>query len=418
MKKLILLILALCLLLSACGLSQPEPESSAVPGSASTAPTGAALRSAASYIPLLNSTVELPSLYNEKLLRPLAGSGVFLLCTDQAEMKRGSHYDAYSVDSEGQLSLLEDRLFNNAYTLEDNRYYFSFDWADNQGTKLITFSDLEAQSGLLYFSDDGSRSLFLIQQQADSSAPPYYPVLLDVESGELVDFLAGSKLKGFSISNIALSPDKSGALLAQEGGALYYCDIDTGALYSLDEISGEPVKACVISGDSLICWNQAGDAAETGTLGEYHFWCIDLESFQRRDMPELESDVDVNTLRFAHIDGFDSTLRKGRMFAGSSYALCTDGGGQAYVLDMAAWSLKALSGYTLPAANISSTGSFDGQRLLLKDSGNNRAYVLNYADCSLVQLNVKSTESLIWFDNDSVLEQPEEGPNFYIYDLS
>ena len=75
-----------------------------------------------------------------------------------------------------------------------------------------------------------------------------------------------------------------------------------------------------------------------------------------------------------------------------------------------------MEGYTLPASNLSCAGSLDGQRLLLKDTGNNKAAVLDYRDCTLVWLDIQSAEGLIWFDSDTVLEHPGDG-NFYLYDL-
>ena len=103
------------------------------------------------------------------------------------------------------------------------------------------------------------------------------------------------------------------------------------------------------------------------------------------------------------------------MFSGSPYALCTSGDGSVYILDMDNWSLSYLSGYTMPASNLTCSGSLDGQRLLLEDIGNNSAYVIDYSSCTLLRLNVQDAESLSWFDFDTVLEQPGDG-NFYLYD--
>lgn len=414
MKKIILLLLVLCCLISACGNAEAQ-----APDSTSTAPavqvTPASTNGPA--FPLVKASAVVPELYKGKQLRPVDNCGVFHLCADPVEMNQGSHYDAFAVNADGALEQLEEAQFNNAYTLDGSRYHLNFDWAEHNGIKTATYIPADMEASMLTLSDESSKSLFLLRWLAgeDNTVYSYYPVLLDLESGELTDLLANCRLGSLShICNAAFSPDHSGLLLAQEGGAIYYCDLKSSTVYSLDELSGEPVKACTVTGDKIICWSQGGEGS--GVLGDYHFWSIALSDFKRQEMPALQTDVDTGTLRFAHLAGFDSQLRQGNMFSGSRYALCTDGSGQTYVLDMEEWSLRAVEGYTLPASNLSCTGSLDGQRLLLKDTGSNKAAVLDYRDCTMVWLDSQSAERLIWFDSDTVLEQPGDG-NFYLYDL-
>lgn len=411
MKRILLLLLIGCCLISACGKTEvPAPTGTSL---AAAAPTG----TAAPVLPLVKASTVIPELYKEKALRPTAGSGVFQLCADPVEMNQGSHYDAYRVTADGSLEQLEEQQFNNAYTLDGRRYHLSFDWAALDGTKVLTYVPAETEAGMLSLSDQGSTSLFLLHRHTgeDDTVYSYYPVLLDLETGELTDLLANCRLGSLSrICNAAFSPDGNGLLLAQEGGAIYYCDLESGTVYSLDELSGQPVKACTLTDDTIICWSQGSEGE--GVLGDYRFWSIRLSDFTRQEMPEMETGPDTSTLRFAHLAGFDSQLRQGCMFSGSPYALCTDGSGQTYVLDMEQWQLQAVEGYTLPASNLSCTGSLDGQRLLLKDTGNNRTAVLDYRNCRMVRLDVQRAESLLWFDCDTLLEQPGDG-NFYLYDL-
>ena len=419
MKKLILLILALCCLTAGCGRAEAEPSSSPALSDMAKASPYAAYPSSTPVTPLVSPAAVISQQYQEKPLKALNGCGVFLLCTDPVEMQQGSHYDAYVPDEDGQLKLLENKLFNNAYSLGSGRYHFNFNWAENRGTKLLTYCAEDMNGSMLYFSDIGSKSLFLLKDHLSSDGSTvydYYPVMLDFAKEELEDILSGSKLNNISkISNAALSDDGSGLLLAQEGGALYYCDTASGSMYSLDELSGEPVKACALTEDKIICWNQSSSLSGAGDLGDYHFWYIDLNNFQRAEMPELQTDGETAPLRFAHLAGFDSALRNSSMFSGSPYALCTSGDGSVYILDMDNWSLSYLSGYTMPASNLTCSGSLDGQRLLLEDIGNNSAYVIDYSSCTLLRLNVQDAESLSWFDFDTVLEQPGDG-NFYLYD--
>ena len=423
MKKLILLVLLLCCLLAGCSRDGVEPSASpARAGMAASVPyasVAAASPSSSPAIPIVNAGAVIPELYNEKAISPLGNCGVFLLCSDPVE-KQGSHYEAYTVDENGQLQLLDNQLFNNAYTIGSGRYHFNFNWVENSGVKVLTYESEDMNASLLYFSDDGSESIFLLREHLSgdgSTVYNYYPVLLDFSKDELQDLFAGINLGSLSsISNIAISQDRSGMLLAQEGGALYYFDISTKLMYSLDELSSEPVKACTLTDDKIICWNQSGSEYGSGNVGDYHFWYIDLNSFKRMEMPQLQSEADTLPLRFAHLAGFSSTMYNERMFSGSPYALCTSGNGDCYVLDMENWTLTAVSGYTLPVSNLTCRGSLDGQRLLLEDLGNNSAYVLDYASCLLLRLNVQDAESLSWFDFDTVLEQPGDG-NYYLYHL-
>ncbi|MGN0981332.1 MAG: hypothetical protein ACI4O0_00425 [Candidatus Limivicinus sp.] len=411
MKKIILFILVLCCLISACGQAEPPAPTSAAAPSPSAAGTGGLP------LPLVKAGAVISELYKGKPLRPAEGCGLFLLCSDPVEMNQGSHYDAFALNAEGTLEQLKEQLFNNAYTLDGNRYHLNFDWTTHEGVKVATYVSSDMAASMVYLSDAGSESLFLLRWRTGQGSTVYncYPVTLDLESGELTDFLAGCRLDSLDqICNAAFNPDRSGILLAQEGGAIYYCDLKSNAVYSLDGLSGEPVKACTLISDRIICWNQSGEGS--GALGDYRFWSISLTDFRRQEMPALQTDVDTAALRFAHLAGFDSQLRGGRMFSGSRYALCTSGSGQTYVLDMEEWSLRAVEGYTLPASNLSCTGSPDGQRLLLKDTGSNKAAVLDYRDCTMVWLDIQNAERLIWFDSDTVLEQPGDG-NFFLYDL-
>ena len=291
---------------------------------------------------------------------------------------------------------------------------------DNGGVKSLTYVSEDTNAEFLSLSDEGSKSLFLLKDHLSSDGSTlysYYPVLLDLSKEEIKDILSSCGLGNISkICNVALSSDCKGLLLAQDGGALYYCDLSSGTVYSLDELSGEPVKACALTEDRIICWNQSSSLSGMGDVGDYHFWYIDLADFQRKEMPQLQTDGDTGPLRLAHLAGFSSTMYNYKMFSGSAYALYTSGDGRIYVLDMENWRLNAVSGYTMPASNVTCRGSLDGQLLLLEDIGNNSAYVVDYADSLLVRLNIQDAESLSWFDSNTVLEQPGDG-NYYLYSI-
>lgn len=259
MKRLILLLLVLCCLISACGKAEAQ-----APASASAAPAvrAASVSANGPALPLIKASAVIPEVYKYKQLRPVENCGVFHLCADPVEMNQGSHYDAFAVNADGALEQLEETQFNNAYTLDGNRYHLSFDWAEHDGIKTVTYIPADMEASMLTLSDQDSKSLFLLRWHIgeDDTVYSYYPVLLDLESGELTDLLANCRLGSLSqICNAAFSPDHSGLLLAREGGAIYYCNLKTNTVYSLDELSGEPVKACTVTGDKIICWSQGSE---------------------------------------------------------------------------------------------------------------------------------------------------------------
>jgi hypothetical protein len=417
MKKLILLILVLCCLFSACGTSDENSIITTQAVEKSVTPTSAL---PTAYIPLIKASAVISESYNNKPLQVMNGCGIFLQNSTLLDFSAYTRYDAYAIDEENQLSALSVNQFNNAYTVDGSRYRFTFDWTNNSGLKVLTSASDETTATMLLHSDYGTQALFFLPEHLDTDSGlvySNYPVLLDFDTGELVDFLSGCKLdKLTGICNAAFTSDRSGLLLAQDGGALYYCDLTSKTVYSLDELSGEPVKACTTSDNKIICWSSSNTQQLSGTLGDYHFWYIDLDSFTRQEMPELELSSELGPLRFAYISGFSSTRRDNNMYSGSTYALCTGGSGDSYVLDMASWTITPLSGYILPASNIACVGSPDGNYLLLEDLANTKAYVLDYAICSISQLDISSTNHLNWFDSISVIEQPGDG-NYYVYNI-
>jgi hypothetical protein len=418
MKKLILLILVLCCLFSACGTSDENTIITPQAEEKVAAPSSAV---STAYIPLIKATSVIPESYNNKPLQVMNGCGIFLQNSTLLDFSSYVRYDAYVIGEDSQLSSLNINQFNDAYTLDGSRYRLTFDWADKSGMKIVTSSSDETTATMLLHSDNGNQALFLLPEHLNTDTGVVYsnyPVLLDFDTGELIDFLSGCKLDKINqICNAAFTSDRSGLLLAQDGGALYYCDLESNTVYSLDELSGEPVKSCTVADNKIICWSSSGTEQVSGTLGEYHFWYIDLDSFTRQEMPDLELSSELGPLRFAYLSGFSSARRDNNMYSGSIYALCTGGSGDSYVLDMATWTVTPLSGYILPASNIACVGNPDGKYLLLEDLANSKAYVLDYASCSISQLDISSTDHLNWFDSSSVIEQPGDG-NYYVYDIA
>lgn len=60
-----------------------------------------------------------------------ARSGIYLVCTDEVEMKQGSHYDAYREEN-GEFIKLEEHPFSQDYTLYGNDIHVEFDWVKHE----------------------------------------------------------------------------------------------------------------------------------------------------------------------------------------------------------------------------------------------------------------------------------------------
>lgn len=58
--------------------------------------------------------------------------GMFIVCTDEVEMKQGSHYAAYAYEN-GQLVLQENHRFDQTYTVQGKTCRLMFDWAEHDG---------------------------------------------------------------------------------------------------------------------------------------------------------------------------------------------------------------------------------------------------------------------------------------------
>lgn len=420
-KTLPILIITAACLLSGCS-DQPQAASqraaivSEQPNQISKAENVS--QAPAGVLDVISPSYSIDKLYRNRELRPVYGLGLFKLCTDGVEDPALSHYDAYRLSKEGQLLRMDDQIYNSSYTIDDLRYRITFDWTEHEGQHVLTYVDPLSDGKPIALSDNGSKMLFMIKDHHDGTQASYsqYPVLLDLSTGELKDLLEKVNSSALSkISNVALSADGNSLLLAQDGGALYFLDVEKGSIYSLDELSSEPVKGCALAGGQLICWNQSKDESN-GTVGDHKFWYIDLKDMKRHEMPKLETFTDISTLRFAHLAGFDSQAKLPFMFPGSSYALCTQGNGQTFVLDLYNWQLKPVLGYTLPASNVTCTGSFDGQRLLIQDLDRESAVVLSYSDMKLVRLKASDVSSIRWFDPDSLIQLNDEG-KFDIFQL-
>lgn len=231
------------------------------------------------------------------------------------------------------------------------------------------------------------------------------------------------------LCNQAVSEDGSKMLLAQSDGSLYYADLAAKTLYSVEELSREPVDACSLIEDTLTCWILEHD--------KYRAWAIDLNTMERRELfadmynviPEKESSAGI-----VYLSGFDTTVHWGTMFTGSHFALETDNAGNVTVIDLITGEKIPVEGFTWPEeryADVLWESSPDGKRLLISGGEIGLKYeyigVLDFERMNYLEFSRKNNNEVYewkpyWFDKDTVIIQATgkdsyHVQDYYVYDL-
>ena len=343
-----------------------------------------------------------------------ARSGIYLVCTDEVEMRQGSHYDAY-YEEDGEFIQLEEHTFNRDYVLYGNEFHVEFDWVEYNGSVSMTWVDPDVPFRKENESGDASAALFTFSlrwEEDGTSKGTSYPVLLNLHTGELTDILAGTDANRMhNIDKCAISPDRTKLLLGQstdEGYSLHYADLAANRLYRVDELSGQHAAACSLIGNTLACWNL--------TDGSYTAWKIDLNTFERTELfsskrnaaetPEADAGI-------VFMEGFDGWNRWGDMYIGSSFALEVDEAQNVYVIDLATGAKTQIEGYTW-TPNTQRTPSPDGTKLLLAGGPDGMDFeyvgVLDFGNMTFAEFSRDNTldEYLAyWFDEDTIVIRSE-----------
>lgn len=402
-----------------------------------------------------------------------AREGVFLVCTDEVSMNSGNHYDAY-VELDGEFVKLEEYDFCHDYTILGNDFHVEFQWAKHDSGVVFTYIAPEvdfrtynhggtSEAVLVYFNCHGLG--------AEGNGWTHYPVLLNFDTGEVTDILAGTEAeKLLHMYQFALSGDKSGMLICcwaypeRDEESLYYVDLVNGRLYDLEEISGEKPDECCLTGSGLVCWTKESIKVGNGTLSAYSAWAIDLDTMQRRDIfsgipatdyanfgdwqnitfesllehPEIweysggELLGQECSLGIVFIEGFDHMNHSGNMYAGSSFALAVDAQRNVYVLDLFTGSVSLMEGFEL-SDDMEMIPSQDGEKLLIYCTDDpqytGRIGVLDTEDMRYVQfdrINENSSDefAVYWYDNEQIIVCGEtktadgaRHEDYYIYTL-
>ncbi len=395
-----------------------------------------------------------------------ARNGLVLVCADEIMMNSGNHFDAYKIEN-GEMVKLERKVFSRTYTVLGNTIPIDFEWVAHENNCVITYSqDKDALYRKLNYAGPLEATVFELSckvQGADGETHyTDYPVLINMNTGELTDILAGTGAEKLEIVQSAITPDRTGMLLYCGDGTICYADLKAKKLHSVDDLSGEKPDACALIGDTLACWVLEGDSIETASFGTYRGWAIDLNTLQRRETftakataftshdvwsetyglearaPEVWDRLygyelpPMNREGMVFLDGFDGRFYWGNMFAGSPFALEVDGNRTVFVMDLATGEKVTIPGFTWPGADypeIECLASPDGKKLLVYVRNAERYYesigVLDFEKHSYTQLDRENLRdvnehTIYWFDNDSVMVRTSdigEVSQCYLYEL-
>ncbi len=395
-----------------------------------------------------------------------ANGGALLICTDEVMMNAGNHFDVYRVD-EGGLVKLENHDFSQDYEILGNKIHLEFTWADYNGACVISYIDADAP--VFFRSNAGPLEATLVHLRlsipvGDTWESCYYPVLINIRTGELTDVLAGTGASTIGgLQQGAISEDGTKMLLSRDDGTLYYADLEKKLLRDVETLSGEKADACVLAGNSLVCWALTGDSIQPVSFGEYRVWTIDLDTLTREDSFTMEATAftshavwsetydlyhdapalweawyggdlpPMTPYGLVELTGFDGSFHGSAMFPGSPYAVAVDGERNVIVIELETGLRYLIQDFTWPEGDYPNVGcipSPDGRKLLIYVRGADRYYtsvgILDYEAKTYTQfsrenLSELNEHTIYWFDNDHVLigtGYSGDTREYYLYGLT
>jgi hypothetical protein len=346
-----------------------------------------------------------------------ARNGVFRVCTDDVQMNSGNHYDAY-YEANGEFVRLDECLFSQTYHLFGQDIPVEFEWAEYDGEVVITFR--EAEAPFVMFSGSGEPSAVLMWLAID---PPgqesygYYPVQVNLRTGELTDICAGMGVEALpQIRQAAISQDRLQMLIVDWDGNLYFADLKERNLHAVDDLLGARASACVLADGKLIAWSD-------------HYGTCSVRVFD----PATWESRETYAGHPEFISGFDSTVHGSCMYLGTRFVLEIDSQGCATAIDLLDGSSSVVDGLEIKQGKgffTECVPSPDGTKLLLYTRGQTSYYetigVLDFSDkvyVSFSRENVRDVNehAVYWFDDNSVMVEahnPDGEKAFYLYRIT
>lgn len=321
---------------------------------------------------------------------------IFLTCSDETELNQGSQYAAYAV-KDSQFVPLEAKKFSGDYGLLASTVHVELEYVESDGVCAITYiapnSEGTPNYNILDTSRGAKKCLIGFFCEAYRGTVIQYPVLLDLETGELTDFLSEivqeelfPMLSG-QIYDAALA-DGNKLVIRLSDGNYYYFDPNSNCCYCLTELIPQEISGCTLTQGSIICWNESGD-----------YWQIAIDTIE---IKQILSGVDTV---------FSCGISVGN---GSSFILYHDSGylhafdftkmRDMLLTNTGDWEVNSENGYASP----------DGRKLLLTQRENG-VFQMGVFDCdtarflSLARSKADGlTESRIYWNEHNGIEVVSE----------
>lgn len=319
---------------------------------------------------------------------------------------------AYGV-ADGQMIPLEAHREAVSYTWAGETWQIRFDWYERDGILYTNAKNHDIASSMEWeVSAVAGNSDFLLLTLGFGQQIEYtqYPLLYNVRTKELLDFLAKCQLpEGQRITHADLSPNLSKALITCDNGAAVYCyDTRTETLFSLKELSGlEEPEASFLDDDTICCLS-------IDENGLYH--CRTLA------MPSGEC-----TVGFSGLPGLAEDASGGLALTGGRFALYVDEERNCFVYDFKTGDHSAVNDFKYPTGDIFLTmNSAEDKILFIQEApeadglGISQIGVLDLASRTFVLFDREGYEtrreiSVGWFDNDRVAVRADVEGCGYLY---
>lgn len=339
--------------------------------------------------------------------------GVFRICTDPPEMRQGSHFGLFEMEN-GGLKKIPSHSFSQTYEIFSDTVKVEFEYALYDGQVIVTWiapDDLDFRIHDAAVGD--GKCLISFQCAVKDAMNVDYPMLLDVRTGQLTDFLQEVDISSFPsnfwqedaqfysfILQYTVLFEENRLLAKLIGGDYILYDPPTGKVYDLSELSDRQVAGCALTGDSIICWDDVAN-----------YWRIDWNTLLvydvLTDVPYVE---------------FNSGIWQG---SGCSFTLYRDHEWNLHVFDFLTGEDRVLAepeGWTIEGYRCHP--SPDGRKLYMTGADGNGTFQFLIFDCDRMQFillereNPNSVrESLSqWSADNALVVISDTSQDFYVYE--
>lgn len=244
-----------------------------------------------------------------------------------------------------------------------------------------------------------------------------YPFLLDLETGEVQDFLAGTGIGEIDATSYKFSDDMSRVLVYStadwdaetETGTqrTYYCEIGKSEAVDVAKLSGTDAQSAAFAEDGTLVLTER-------EAGRVTVWDCDPESGETRLIFDRVPEYDLS----------ESRESSGLLCAGGQYTVYVDADGAVSAVDLATGERRDIEGFSI------GTGGWfmpnrSNTKLLYHADGWTTLGVVDVVNGEFVSFERESAQSvseslLSWYDDEYIMiggTADDGGAVFYLYEV-